>query len=285
MASKKQLHPAPGKMFYHNPEFMESDAGRPLRFLSEFFAPAQIFQQEEIKNTIVFFGSARTLPPDEIKKRRKGCKDKKELARLARLEKVAESYNAARELGARLGKWANKNHQGYAIMTGGGPGIMEAGNRGATDVGTPSIGLNIKLPFEQHCNPYLDDTLNLQFRYFFIRKYWFLKMARALVVFPGGFGTLDEMFEMLTLIQTDKYAQQIPVVIYDSKFWKKVLNWDYLAETGMINKDDLNVFKFCDTVDEAYDFITERLNKQQEDWTLFTWKRDLPEEAKTPKKK
>lgn len=274
MTTKKQLHPAPGKMFYNNSEFMESDAGRPIRFLSEFFAPQQVFEQEEIKNTIVFFGSARTLPPDEIKKRRKGCKDKKELARLARLEKVAESYNAARELGARLGKWANKHHQGYAIMTGGGPGIMEAGNRGATDVGTPSIGLNIKLPFEQHPNPYLDDALNLQFRYFFIRKYWFLRKARALVVFPGGFGTLDEMFEMLTLIQTDKYAQTMPVVVYDSKFWKKVLNWDYLAETGMINKEDLNLFKFCDTVDEAYNYITDALNEQVEDWTLFTRNRE-----------
>ena len=254
---------------------MESDAGRPLRILSEFYEPQQVFEQEEIKNSIVFFGSARTLPPDEIKKRRKGCKDKKELARLARLEKVAESYNAARELGQKLGKWANKRHQGYAIMTGGGPGIMEAGNRGATDVGTPSIGLNIKLPFEQHPNPYLDDALNLQFRYFFIRKYWFLKKARALVVFPGGFGTLDEMFEMLTLIQTDKYAQQLPVVIFDSKFWKKAVNWEYFAETGMINPEDLKLFKFCDTVDEAYDYITGVLDEQEEEWTLLTWNREI----------
>ena len=273
--AKKKLSPAPGQMAYLNKEFMESDAGRPLRILSEFYEPQQVFEQEEIKNSIVFFGSARTLPPDEIKKRRKGCKDKKELARLARLEKVAESYNAARELGQRLGKWANKRHQGYAIMTGGGPGIMEAGNRGATDVGTPSIGLNIKLPFEQHPNPYLDDALNLQFRYFFIRKYWFLKKARALVVFPGGFGTLDEMFEMLTLIQTDKYAQQLPVVIFDSKFWKKAVNWEYFAETGMINPEDLKLFKFCDTVDEAYDYITGVLDEQEEVWTLLTWNREI----------
>ena len=285
--SNKQLHPAPGKMFYHNAEFMESDAGRPIRFLSEFFAPQQIFAQEEIKNTIVFFGSARTLPPSEIAKRKKKCKDKKELDRLNRLAKVAQSYNDARELGARLGRWANKHHKGYAVMTGGGPGIMEAGNRGASDVGTPSIGLNIKLPFEQHCNPYLDDPLNLQFRYFFIRKYWFLKMARVLVVFPGGFGTLDEMFEMLTLIQTDKYAQRMPVVIYNSKFWKKALNWEFFAETGMINKEDLNLFKFCDTVDEAYDFITKKLDEQDEDFITFTWKHDEDDKIakKTTKKK
>ena len=273
MVTKKKLRPAPGMMFYHNDEFMDSEAGRPLRILSEFFAPQQVFQQEDVENTIVFFGSARTLPPDEIKKRRKGCKDKKELARLERLEKVADSYNAARELGSKLGRWANKRHEGYAIMTGGGPGIMEAGNRGASDVGTPSIGLNIKLPFEQHPNPYIDDALNMQFRYFFVRKYWFLKKARALVVFPGGFGTLDEMFEMLTLIQTDKYAQQMPVVVFDSKFWKKVLNWEYLAETGMINKEDLKLFKFCDTVDEAYKFITAALEKQDKDSGVLDWHR------------
>ena len=154
-------------------------------------------------------------------------------------------------------------------MTGGGPGIMEAGNRGATDVGTPSIGLNIKLPFEQHHNPYIDDELNLQFRYFFIRKYWFLRMARALVIFPGGFGTLDEAFEMLTLIQTDKYAQQMPVVIFDSNFWKKALNWEFFAETGMINREDLKLFKFCDTVDEAYEFITSKLEEQSEEKVTF----------------
>ncbi|MBO7383834.1 MAG: TIGR00730 family Rossman fold protein [Fibrobacter sp.] len=275
MASKKKISPVPGKMAYENQAFMESDAGRPLRILSEFFEPGLVFEQEDIRNTFVFFGSARTLPPDEIKKRRKGCRDKKELARLACLEKVANSYNAARELGARLGKWANKKHSGFAVITGGGPGIMEAGNRGASDVGLPSIGLNIKLPFEQHFNPYIDDELNLQFRYFFIRKYWFLRKARALVIFPGGFGTMDEMFEMLTLIQTDKYAQQMPVVVFDSKFWKKLINWNLFVETGMINKEDLKLFRFCDTVDDAYKFITETLEKQGDDWSRKTWENDL----------
>lgn len=261
MATKKKLPVTPGKMMYHNMEFMDSEIGRPIRILSEFLGPHQVFEQEGVENTIVFFGSARTLPKSEITKRRKGCKDKKELARLKSLEAVAQYYDDARELGAKLGKWANKRKEGYAIMTGGGPGIMEAGNRGASDVGTPSIGLNIKLPFEQHPNPYIDDELNLQFRYFFVRKYWFLKKARALVVFPGGFGTLDEMFEMLTLIQTNKYAQQMPVIVYGSEFWKKVVNWEYIAETGMINKEDLNLFHFCDSVDDAYKIITEALEK------------------------
>ena len=272
--TKCDMDAATPKMAYYASKFIESDAGRTIRILSEFFEPQQIFEDEEIKNAIVFFGSARTLPPAEIKKLRKNCKDKKELDRLARLEKVAQSYDDARELAGRLGKWANNRRKGYAIMTGGGPGIMEAGNRGANDVGTPSIGLNIKLPFEQHPNPYIDNGLSLQFRYFFIRKYWFLRKARALVVFPGGFGTFDEMFEMLTLIQTDKYAQQLPVVIFDSKFWKKVVNWEYLAEAGMINKEDLKLFKFCDSVDEAYDFITGTLDKQEEEWTMFNGNRN-----------
>ena len=259
---KKQLQLVPGQMMYYNKAFMDSNMGRPIRILSEFMCPQQIFDQEGIQKTIVFFGSARTLPMSEIKKRRKNCKNKAELARLKCLELVAEYYDAARELGTKLGKWANKRNEGYAIMTGGGPGIMEAGNRGANDVGTPSVGLNIKLPFEQHPNVYIDDELNFQFRYFFIRKYWFLCMAQALVVFPGGFGTLDEMFEMLTLIQTHKYAQRMPVIVYGAKFWKKVLNWEYLAETGMINKEDLNLFHFCDSVDEAYKIITETLEKR-----------------------
>ena len=277
MATKKKnaISTIPGQMIYHNMAFNDSDIGRPIRTIAELMAPNQIFQQEGVQNTIVFFGSARTLPMSEIKKRLKGCKNKKEVARLKQLEAVAEYYDAAHELSAKLGRWANKQHKGFAIMTGGGPGIMEAGNRGANDVGTSSIGLNIRLPFEQHPNPYIDDELNLQFRYFFIRKYWFLKKARALVVFPGGFGTLDEMFEMLTLIQTDKYAQQMPVVIFDSKFWKKAVNWEYFAETGMINPEDLKLFKFCDTVDEAYDFITGVLDKQEEEWTLLTWNREI----------
>ncbi len=260
--AKKKVLPVPGKMAYYNSDFLESDFGRPIRMISEFLAPGQIFAQEDIRNMIVFFGSARTLSPEEIAKRKKAHPDKKELARLHALEKVAPYYNMARELAVKLGKWANKHHNGYAICTGGGPGIMEAGNRGANDVGTPSVGLNIKLPFEQHPNPYIDNVFNMQFRYFFIRKYWFLHNARALVAFPGGFGTLDEMFEMLTLIQTNKYAQKMPFVIFGKEFWQKALNWNYFAETGMIDKNDLKIFRFCDDVDEAFQFITESLEKQ-----------------------
>ena len=182
------------------------------------------------------------------------------------MENVAEYYDAARNLARRLGKWCNSQQNGFTICTGGGPGIMEAGNRGADDVGTPSTGLNIKLPFEQHPNPYISDSLNMQFRYFFIRKFWFLHIARALIVFPGGFGTLDEMFEALTLIQTRRYSEKVPVVIFGTHFWKKLIDWNYLVETGMINKEDLDLFLFTDSVDEAYEYITQILDEQESDF-------------------
>jgi uncharacterized protein (TIGR00730 family) len=250
---------------YLDQQFLEGDAGRQVRILSEFLAPGERFATEKIQNSIVFFGSARTLPTDEIKKRKKTAKGK-ELKRLKSLENVAEYYDAARNLARRLGKWCNSQQNGFTICTGGGPGIMEAGNRGADDVGTPSTGLNIKLPFEQHPNPYISDSLNMQFRYFFIRKFWFLHIARALIVFPGGFGTLDEMFEALTLIQTRRYSEKVPVVIFGTHFWKKLIDWNYLVETGMINKEDLDLFLFTDSVDEAYEYITQILDEQESDF-------------------
>lgn len=256
--------PKEPQIAYLDKQFLEGDAGRQVRILSEFLAPGERFASEKIQNSIVFFGSARTLPMEEIKKRKKTLKGK-ELKKLQALENVAEYYDAARELSRRLGKWSNSQQNGFTICTGGGPGIMEAGNRGADDVGTPSTGLNIKLPFEQHPNPYISDSLNMQFRYFFIRKFWFLHIARALVVFPGGFGTLDEMFETLTLIQTRRYSEKVPVVIFGTHFWKKLINWDYLVETGMINKEDLDLFLLTDSVDEAYEYITQILDEQESD--------------------
>lgn len=256
--------PKEPQIAYLDKQFLEGDAGRQVRILSEFLAPGERFASEKIQNSIVFFGSARTLPMEEIKKRKKTLKGK-ELKKLQALENVAEYYDAARELSRRLGKWSNSQQNGFTICTGGGPGIMEAGNRGADDVGTPSTGLNIKLPFEQHPNPYISDSLNMQFRYFFIRKFWFLHIARALVVFPGGFGTLDEMFETLTLIQTRRYSEKVPVVIFGTHFWKKLINWDYLVETGMINKEDLDLFLLTDSVNEAYEYITQILDEQESD--------------------
>ncbi len=254
MSEKKPL------MAHQDEEFMSGPHGRQVRMLSEFIAPGVIFDKRRVRHTIAFFGSARTLSVADVAaalaKHPEGSKEHK---RLLGLQKVARYYDDAHELGKRLGEWAKGRKDGYAICTGGGPGIMEAGNRGAHDVGLPSVGLNIQLPFEQHPNPYIDDALNLQFHYFFIRKFWFLYLAKALVVFPGGFGTLDELFETLTLIQTRKVIKRIPIVIYGSEFWKKLINWDLFVETSMIDKDDLELVRFCDTVDEAYDYLTKEL--------------------------
>lgn len=246
---------------HYNTEFLDSDAGRQVRILSEFLAPETTFKKGNIKSTVVFFGSARTLSTSKIKKQKKQAKTEAELLKLNRLENVASYYDDARELAKRLGTWAKKQKEPLAICTGGGPGIMEAGNRGASEAKIPSIGLNIKLPFEQHPNPYIDDTLNLQFRYFFIRKFWFLFNARALVIFPGGFGTLDEMFEALTLIQTNKLYKKIPVIIYGSAFWNRIISWEGLVETGMISPEDLKLFKCFDTVDESFNYLISELKK------------------------
>ena len=248
---------------------------RIMRIMRDLLSPAFIFEKEKIQNTVTIFGSARIKSEkvarerlDELKENPKKTKEyKQQLADAKRDLAMSKYYEAAVDLSRRLQEWFNMlplaDDQKFYIMTGGGPGIMEAGNRGANDVGTPSTGLNIKLPFEQHPNPYISDALNMQFRYFFIRKFWFLHIARALIVFPGGFGTLDEMFEALTLIQTRRYSEKVPVVIFGTEFWKKLINWEYLVETGMINKEDLNLFLFTDSVEEAYEYITNILGEQE----------------------
>lgn len=253
--------------FHQDPLFMGSSEGRDVRVLSEFMGPEVRFGRYGIENTIVFFGSARTLSQKDCEKQiakaeKKG--DATALNRLRRLQKVARYYDDARELGARLAKWNKAQHGNYTICTGGGPGIMEAGNRGAADEKSPTMALNIKLPFEQTPNPYITPELSVHFNYFFVRKYWFLYMAKALVVFPGGFGTLDELFETLTLIQTRKMIKPIPIVIFGTEFWKKLIHWDTLVETGMIDPEDMKLFKFCDTVDEAYTYLTAYMSEHAE---------------------
>ena len=248
---------------YQNQQFLESDAGRQMRILSEFRAPGVVLQDGGIDNTIVMFGSARTIGERDLKKRIKNAKSPKELQTLKRLSLVAEYYDAARELSKRFGACIKEHPEGrYGICTGGGPGIMEAGNRGAHESKVPSLGFNIKLPYEQHPNPYIDSRFNLQFRYFFIRKFWFLFKARALIAFPGGFGTLDELFETLTLIQTNKLHEQIPVVLFGKEYWDKLINWDFLVETGMINAEDLDIFHPTSDVGEAFSHVTKILEKR-----------------------
>lgn len=243
-----------------DPLFMRSVEGRDVRVLAEFMAPGVRFRKLGVENTLIFFGSARTLGPKALKReltKAEKAKDRGRIAKLHRLAEVGKYYDDARELGRLLSEWSKTQPERYAVCTGGGPGIMEAGNRGAHDAGMPNIGLNIELPFEQQPNPFITPELNFHFNYFFIRKYWLLYMAKALVIFPGGLGTLDELFEVLTLIQTKKMMKPIPVVLYGTDFWSKVFNLKHLADTGMIDPDDLMLYRSCDTIEDAFKYITE----------------------------
>jgi len=230
-------------------DFMESPEARPVRILSEFLEPQVRFEKLNVSDTIVFFGSARLLPESE--------------ARGKALE-MSRYYEDARELARLMTIWSkelkNKKRR-FIVCSGGGPGIMQAANQGAHDADGLSIGFNISIPFEQNSNPYITDQLNFEFHYFFIRKYWFAYMAKALIIFPGGFGTLDELFEILTLIQTKKMTKRIPIVIYGSSYWKSVLHFDEMVKHGTISKEDLNLLKFCDSPKEAYDYLTDELTK------------------------
>lgn len=256
-----------GVLAHENPEFLNTSHGRPIRMLSEFMAPGVQFESYDIQNTIVFFGSARTLSTRDVKKQiaeeEKKGKNTKRLRTLKGLSRIAYSYDDARELAKRLGQWSKNQEEPYAICTGGGPGIMEAGNRGSKEAKAPSIGLNIELPFEQHGNQYITPELNLQFHYFFIRKFWFLYPAKALVVFPGGFGTLDELFEAITLIQTNKVQKKVPVILYSEEFWRDVINMERFAELGLIEPSDLKLFQYCSTVDEAFDAVTKGIEENK----------------------
>jgi uncharacterized protein (TIGR00730 family) len=212
---------------YRNGEFLDSEAARPLRILAEYLEPMQAFQRERIADTIVFFGSAR----------------------LAADGPLGHYYEAARELARLVTTWSKNlpsHAHRYVVCTGGGGGIMEAANRGASEAGGRTIGLNIGLPHEQRPNPYVTRELGFEFHYFFMRKLWFAHLARALVVFPGGFGTLDELTEILTITQTGKIERPIPVVLYGSGYWKEVINFDALVRHGMIAPGDLALFQFAD---------------------------------------
>ena len=212
---------------YKNAAFIDSDDARPIRILAEYLDPLSAFRHEHISDTIVFFGSARIAPDGPLGK----------------------YYDAARELARLVTVWS-KNLQShvhrYVVCSGGGPGIMEAANRGASDAGGKTIGLNSGLPHEQRPNPYVTRELSFEFHYFFMRKLWFASMARGLVVFPGGFGTLDEMTEILTLMQTRKIDRRIPIVMYGSDYWNEIINFDALVRHGMIDAEDLKLIQFAD---------------------------------------
>src|SRR5579871_2391414 len=281
--SLPELLPAP--MAYLNPEFLNSPDGRLLRILSEYQEPLSRFRREKIQDTVVFFGSARFASlsdaqnaltilekPGSAKpaspEQQPGGKDGDALqAALKRAHagvEMARYYEEARQLAAKLTEWTltlpGRRHR-FVVTSGGGPGIMEAANRGAREAGGKTIGLNIRLPFEQTPNPYITPSLNFEFHYFFMRKLWFAYLSKALVVFPGGFGTLDEMFEILTLAQTQKLAKKITVVVYGSDYWKKVFNMDTLVDTGAISPKDLDLFQYADTPEEAFELLRSGLTE------------------------
>jgi len=271
----KRLERAPKS--YYDKNFLSSKEARTLRILAEFLEPETRFKKENIEDTVVFFGSARILPPETAKKELKTIearisKTKKpnkkdfELNNEARVKlEFSKYYTDCLNLSSLLTGWAKElNHKRrFVICSGGGPGIMEAANKGAYLAGGESIGLNISLPHEQYPNTYITPELNFEFHYFFMRKLWFMHLAKALVVFPGGFGTMDELMEMLTLIQTTKVKKKMPVILYGSEFWKHVINFDALAQYGMISKKDLEIFHFSDTPREAFEFLKSGLTKNE----------------------
>lgn len=253
---------------YEDVDFLNSDVCRPTRLQLEYLYPETVMQEKNITSTIVLFGSARTSAPEDADKYLREAQEALKTAvapeaaqmRLRQAEHQAEHshyYQLARDFAALVSSDCQKHGAGgrdFVIVTGGGGGIMEAGNRGAADVGAHSIGLNISLPFEQHANPYISDDLCFHFHYFSIRKMHFLKRARALVAFPGGFGTMDELFEALTLIQTHK-IKPMPVVLFGREFWEQMINWDLFVEKGLICEEDLKLFRFCETPEEGWIFI------------------------------
>jgi len=245
---------------YKNQAFMSSTAARGLRILSEYMEPQSRFEELRIRDTIVIFGSSRTLPRDvALAKLEEAKTTGGDVARAERMLAMSRYYEDTRELARRLTLWSKElegTDRRFVISSGGGPGIMEAANRGASEAKGENIGLNISIPFEQNENPYITRRLAFEFHYFFMRKYWFAYMAKAFVIMPGGFGTLDEFMEILTLIQTGKIKKKVGLVLFGSEYWDKILKLQPLVEYGTIDAADLELFHRTDSVDDAYEFIT-----------------------------
>jgi uncharacterized protein (TIGR00730 family) len=225
---------------YQNEDFLNSSDARPLRILAEYLEPMSHFRRQKIRDTVVFFGSARLREDGPL----------------------GHYYEEARTLARMLTEWSDNlsnSTRRFVVCSGGGPGVMEAANRGAADAHGQTIGLNIGLPFEQLPNPYITPELSFEFHYFFMRKFWFAYLAKALVVFPGGFGTLDEMMEILTLTQTQKLAKKVTVVLYGSAYWKEIINFEALLKHGMIAPEDLALFQYADEPAAAFDILKEGL--------------------------
>jgi hypothetical protein len=279
---------------YENEPFLNSPDGRILRILAEYQEPLARFRREQIQDTVVFFGSARFQGRQNATSAFTALQQNHAAKPAAELEidmkraqaavDMARYYEDARRLAYMLTEWSIQipaRRRRFVVTTGGGPGIMEAANLGAHEAGGKTIGLNIQLPFEQSPNQYITPALNFQFHYFFMRKFWFAYLAKALVIFPGGFGTMDELFEILTLAQTDKLAKKILVVIYGSEYWNRILNFQAFVDAGTISPDDLNQFKIVDTPDDAFTFLRDGLTEHHLGGSPKKEREVLPEIAKT----
>ncbi len=273
---------------YRDHEFLDSEEARPLRILAEYLEPLGRFEAQNIQDTVVFFGSARIQSREDAEKAlarlmrgRAGDRGVESDERVARGRKAVEwsrYYEDARELAGRLTEWSltlGSTHDRFVVTSGGGPGIMEAANRGAKEAGGKTIGLNIRLPSEQGPNPYITEGLHFEFRYFFMRKFWFAYLAKALVIFPGGFGTLDEMAEILTLMQTEKLAKQIQIILYGADYWNRILDFEPLLEWGAIDAGDIRLLDRANTPQEAFEMLKGHL-------TAHHLKPATPQEMKAP---
>ena len=250
---------------YRNRAFIDRVDARPLRILAEYLEPQARFEDLNISDTIVFFGSARILPRQEatraLEEARSGGGD---VGAAERRLSMSRYYEDARALARRLTEWSKgleDTRRRFVVCTGGGPGIMEAANRGASEAKGINIGLNISLPEEQFDNPHITRELAFEFHYFFMRKFWFTYLAKALVIFPGGFGTMDEFFELMTLVQTRKLKKKVPIVVYGTAYWDDVLDLDAMVRHGVIDRGDLDLIHRSDSVDDAYQFITAEMTE------------------------
>ena len=250
---------------YHNRDFIDSPGARPVRLLSEYLEPLERFEDHNIKDTILVFESAQIKPREDAeaivaaaRKSGEGLQAAEQALHMSRY------YEETRELAFRLTEWSkelNDTGRRFVICSGGGPGIMEAANRGASEAKGENVGLGISLPQEEGNNPYITHRLDFQFHYFFMRKFWFLYLAKAVMMMPGGVGTMDELFESLTLVQCKKATKRLPIVLYGSEFWDEVINFDALVRFGTISPEDVNLFHRSDSVDNAFDYITTQLTE------------------------
>ena len=268
-AMKPPRHLKPAPIAHRNSDFMESVTARPIRILGEYLDPLARFRREGIGDTIVMFGSARILPRDgalaHLRVVRRAERGKRSAASRERFHaaqrqvEMSRYYEEARELARRITRWARRfgdRPRRFVICSGGGPGIMEAANRGAAEAGGKSVGLAIEIPHEQRPNRFISSELSFQFHYFFMRKLWFAQLAQALIVFPGGFGTMDELWEMLTLTQTRKMSRRNLILIYGRPYWDEVLNWKAMLRWGTIHPKEYSLLQFADTVPEAFSRVT-----------------------------